>query len=1151
VNPNADHLKPLAPALRQQLDQGLQLFKQTWTETLLAETLGQMAADHPLRYASAVEMTWIDLAKRWKQGQRAPLEEYLESYPELGSVHTVSVDLIRLEYKVRKANGDPAKIEEYWERFPTQYEEFKQRTLYADEMGRRDQRGDAEKARPVRAKALSPVAAAFGAPPPVVVVLGAPTPAGSAPALATAAASKSRARWPWLVGAPLLLLAAAFLGWMGYKGGFHDPKKFFADLRGNLTGSTSAQAGDQVQSLTVKLDVGAGEAVQEPIYLDLGLGFPLWLVAGGAPPPVPFGAVPQQSTASGQLPANSSTTFTFNLAGEAGQDVLATTPQLLAGVKVSDIRRVGFASLAQQDWELAGFEIRVNGQMIHSAKGLKVRPKQQKEEALKKLAALNQQGAPVDQELADLRELVQTGLASESEKARLKELEQQVSAAAAPEAKTRLERQIRGQSPWYVEAVPSASVKVAAAASPRNPFDLTPRAHAQAPAATAAPRTVRVTVLTAAHPNSDTSNYVFVTVGGHKYLIGGPQFPLTSANPQAFDLDLMAGPLAPSDLHGWGLGMLAPPERRGKGPDRWHPRRLQVEVDGKTVFDSEDSPTDRQTLDAIRLVPPCQLDLDGSVVKNPSHSRELFGWQAGKASGFDPATGTINPVPPGTLTQDGRKTGLDPNVIVPDTLPDPKTPVSPIKPLIPNELLNPKTPLDPNTPPVVKPPDLPVPPGSSANLNPNSGFPDENQLLLVVPGTSFIPGTPGALPPPLVPPPPQIILAGPIIIQIPSPNFGQLPGQLTPLIPGQLPGQVVPLASAPPSGAKPVGKPFQIDTVEFVELNRIGSGPFTIRVKWTTSGDDSGVDHYDVSLMGLEDDLSTLGLKQRNGLLLSLSIAGPGDPVLGSIPKGVNFADRFDIAGNGFLLDGVDPAWRFVLPMVTPMTKDGKPITGKLGQGPARSTARFQVAQVPGLQLVNLDPAPGGIVNIIDPDPKLPGPKVPNPKIITPFELADAVVAVGPIGTVSEVRMSLTFTLPAGADQRTIRFYTGFSGGAAPNNTTEYRVDAFANEEPSVPSVTSAFGAATTIALNDVSVAPPIKDPTLLTPTPMMPDNFIPLVGKQLFMHQVSVKIPKPVSDRIKSSAKPWTIELTITMRNLKVADARLPIVFDPTILNK
>jgi PASTA domain len=370
VNPNADHVKHLSPDLRQRLEQGLQLFQKDWTDKLMAETLGQMAADHPLRYASVVEMTKLDLAKRWKHGQRVTLEQYLKSYPELGGVHTVSVDLIRSEYAVRKTNGDAVEVAEYAKRFPNQFEAF-QRSLQAS-----------------KGSVPSPVAAAFGAA--TTGPSGAKThPARPAPAATTV--PKRRARWPWLVGAALLLLLGSFVGWMLYKGGFG--------------GSQSQQASNQVKSLTVKLDVGAGEAVEEPIYLDLGLGFPLWLVSGGSPPNVPFGAVPQKTTANGRLPANSSTTFTFLLAGDPGQDVLNTTPQLLTGVQVGDIRRVGFASLAQQDWELAGFEIQVNGQTLHSAKGLKIRPKQLQEEAMKKLAASNQKAAPDDQERADLLDL--------------------------------------------------------------------------------------------------------------------------------------------------------------------------------------------------------------------------------------------------------------------------------------------------------------------------------------------------------------------------------------------------------------------------------------------------------------------------------------------------------------------------------------------------------------------------------------------------------------------------------------------------------------------------------------------------------------------------------------------------------------------------
>ena len=1154
MNPNADHLKNLSPTQRQQLDQGLHLFKQNWTATLMDETLDQMPANHPLRGASAVEMTRIDLSQRWKQGQRITLEEYLESYPELGTVHTLSVDLIRHEYKVRKANGDPPEIEEYWGRFPTQYEEFQQRTLYANEQNRRNPKGDSEPERPARAKPRSPVAAAFGpaVPPspvaaafgpaaPVVVVVNTPTPAGTAP--------KPRSRWSWIVGAPLLLLLTAFLGWMGYKGGFNDPKKFFADLLGTRAGSASAQAGDQVQSLTVKLDVGAGEAVPEPIYLDLGLGFPFWLVSGGTPPPVPFGAVPQKSTASGKLPANSSATFTFNLTGDPGQDVLATTPQLLAGVKVGDIRRVGFASLAQQDWELAGFELQVNGQTLHSAKGLKVHPKQLRDEAMKKLGTLNQQGAPAAKELAELRDVVQFGLASDAQKARLKELEQQTSTAgASPEEKTRLERQISGISPWYVEAIPSASVKVAAAAGPRSPFDLlTPRAYALE--ATPAPRNVKVTVLTASHTNADTRNYVYVTIGGRKYLIGTPQSPLTNAAPQAFGLDLMAGPLDSSDLRGWGLGMLAPPVLRGKGPDRWHPRRLQVEVDGKTVFDSEDDPNDRQTLDAIRLVPPSQLDLDGSVVKNPSNSRELYLWQAGKASGFDPATGQMNPVPPGTLTKNGTITGVDPNVIAPmdpGSSTDPKNPVDPSKqPLIPDDVLNPKIPMDSNTPPVVTPPNLLLPPGlvppaldpagpgltppdSPPNLNPNNGFPGEAPNMV----NPFSPGTP---PPPVDPPPPQTIFTGPIIIQLPSLDLGKLLGLL-------------PQPPNPPP-AQPVGIPLQIGPVEFADLSRIGgSGPFTIRVKWTITGDESLVDHYDVILVGLVNDLSNLsnvaGIPQRNGQsFLSL----------GSIPKGAPpEVIRTDLTGNGFLLDGADPAWRFVMPIVTAIAADGTPIPGKQAEGPARSTASFQTT------FVNVD------ATVTNPPQTILGPSLTGTTTtFKMFTAHDAFVPENPAVVVPldnlnpNSRLSLTFSslTPGAMPPAKIRFYTGFSGGNAAGLTMKYRVDAFANEAPTVPN-----GATTTISLNDVadgnvSVEAP-NDPSLPTVKINPLDGLFTLNGSDRSMHAVTVAIPPAQITRL-SNGSTWTITIEVTISvndstgNFTGDPAKPPVVFDATLLNQ
>ncbi len=47
---------------------------------------------------------------------------------------------------------------------------------------------------------------------------------------------------------------------------------------GEFTLGTEFQAGDTIQTLTVGIDVGGDtDALQEPLALDLGLGFPLWL----------------------------------------------------------------------------------------------------------------------------------------------------------------------------------------------------------------------------------------------------------------------------------------------------------------------------------------------------------------------------------------------------------------------------------------------------------------------------------------------------------------------------------------------------------------------------------------------------------------------------------------------------------------------------------------------------------------------------------------------------------------------------------------------------------------------------------------------------------------------------------------------------------
>lgn len=142
-----------------------------------------------------------------------------------------------------------------------------------------------------------------------------------------------------------------------------------------------------------------------------------------------------------------------------------------------------------------------------------------------------------------------------------------------------------------------------------------------------------LTVVTAPHHAAETDNYVYFRTGGHKYLLSGPAAPLTpDFGPQVFELDLSAAPLTASDLRGYALGMLANRPPYADAPDRWHPERLRVEVDGRVVYDSEDNAIDRSSLAAIRLIPPAHLNSAGVVVENDPIARETFVWEAGSGA---------------------------------------------------------------------------------------------------------------------------------------------------------------------------------------------------------------------------------------------------------------------------------------------------------------------------------------------------------------------------------------------------------------------------------------------------------------------------------------------------------------------------------------
>ncbi|MBN2473388.1 MAG: hypothetical protein JXB62_02175 [Pirellulales bacterium] len=478
--------------------------------------------------------------------------------------------------------------------------------------------------------------------------------------------------------------------------------------------AAAAEAGDLtpddvVRTLEVTIQVSdQGDDLDEPIALDLGLGFPLWLypVGWSAGQDVPFGAVAQESSAGAKIQAGSQAVFTFDVAGKPGQDVLGTTPQLLAGVLVSDVRRIGFASPRTCDWVLEGYRLKVNG--VDFAEDNRGVPQPDAEQT-----ALSAKAAQLDQDLAALRKeydrlrSLDKDKATDADRQRITQIETEATKAFQQKAtlesrlvvnpksaKATRERdlskvtglvsqiQTARQGTVSPPAASAAQAQPAATAAAPSGQDSQELLQAQAAldallsekrlvegqiqsvypwfvddrfrplvpmgssSSSSVVKKIDVTLETHTHAGADTQNYVYLSTGGHKYLLNSRYLAVSaSAGPQQFQADLLAGPLAAARLRGWGVGVLATPDSQGAAPDRWHPQRVLIDVDGTGVYDSEDSPLDRQSLEAVRIIPPAQRDDDGKPLANPCSAREVYLWQAGQGLGLDLIAGGASQLP--------------------------------------------------------------------------------------------------------------------------------------------------------------------------------------------------------------------------------------------------------------------------------------------------------------------------------------------------------------------------------------------------------------------------------------------------------------------------------------------------------------------------
>ncbi|MCC7339389.1 MAG: zf-HC2 domain-containing protein [Pirellulaceae bacterium] len=419
--------------------------------------------------------------------------------------------------------------------------------------------------------------------------------------------------------------AAGYLGWNKFVRPYLSQKNDLSS--GGLPNAATSSVGDPASGFritefdrdtpieTIRISIRTGEQaapLQEPLDVHLGFGFPLRLLEvsdlSG------FAAVPQRSSlraGSSELAPGGDAWFEFAVAPKNfGDDKLRKTPQLLAGLKLKDICKIGFASQGKSDWELAGYTIEVNGKPFASNDAVKVRPQTALASDQQTLADLLPIHEVLARRLEEYKTLDSAGYLDGSARTDWETAKQEFEKLTEPLLSAG--GKLMGQIPWYLEQTTAL-----------DSYDKY-----------SAPRSVDVTLVTSPLDQSGTLNTVYFSAGGHKYALSSSTNPLKNGPElNQFHIsadDLSRDPLDLSDLKTFGIGVIGGSHLFGKIPDRLRLDRVLVKVDGKTTYDSDMVVSDRQSLGQIDLIPMAHLDEDGNIVQNVMHSElERSVWMSG------------------------------------------------------------------------------------------------------------------------------------------------------------------------------------------------------------------------------------------------------------------------------------------------------------------------------------------------------------------------------------------------------------------------------------------------------------------------------------------------------------------------------------------
>src|SRR5258708_5260676 len=84
------------------VEQRLEEFRRAWQPDLLEQWTSTLPLPpSPARLALLLVLAVYDLGRQWSAARRLKVEDYLARYPELGSLESAQVDLLRAELEAR------------------------------------------------------------------------------------------------------------------------------------------------------------------------------------------------------------------------------------------------------------------------------------------------------------------------------------------------------------------------------------------------------------------------------------------------------------------------------------------------------------------------------------------------------------------------------------------------------------------------------------------------------------------------------------------------------------------------------------------------------------------------------------------------------------------------------------------------------------------------------------------------------------------------------------------------------------------------------------------------------------------------------------------------------------------------------------------